>query len=190
MSAAALAPPADPFERTDAGVIRAAELRALYNFWQERRGSRSQPDRASFLPEELKPWWPDLIIYDVVPFSAGPRYRFRLQGTRVVQSDGADFTGRYLDDVMPPPFRFGMLAAYHRAVNERAPVYTVRDSQDRAGRPVVFERLILPLGPDGAAPKQLLTGLLAHAYGAYFERYSIMRDVEQPPDFLVRAIIA
>ena len=189
MNAAALAPPADPFDRADAGVIRAAELRSLYNFWQERRGGRSQPDRASFLPEELAPWWPDLIIYDVVPFSAGPRFRFRLQGTRVVQSDGADFTGRYLDEVMLPPFRIGMLAAYQRSVSERAPVYTVRDCHDRSGRPVVFERLILPLGPDGARPTQLLTCLLAHAYGAYFERHGISRDDDHPPEFLVRAII-
>lgn len=164
-------------------------MRALLAFWQARRGPHSQPPRTSFLAEELMPWWPDLVLHDVVAGPAGPRFRFRVQGTRVEQIDRGQFTGRFLDEVVAPARHGIVLEGYHRCLEARAPVYTVREAHDRIGRPVVFERLILPLGPDGAPPSQLLVCLMVHSDGAYFEREGVIRDEAWPAAYLVRAII-
>jgi hypothetical protein len=174
-------------------AVANAELRALLALWRAAAAAagRATPRRADLLPEAMARWWPDLAVYDVVADEAGIRMRFRLQGERVANADGGTFTGRFLDETLPAAQVDGIMAGYCAVFAARAPVYAARHTHDRLGRAVVFERLIMPFGEADGPPAHMITALLVHAHGAYFERADIISHVGEPSaEYLVRAVLA
>src|SRR3954470_5565061 len=77
--------------------ISSAMVSGLARYWDRKRGRRSMPTWADIDPAEIKPLLPHLMVtrYERNPF----RVRYVLVGTWVVQYSGADFTGRYLDEL-------------------------------------------------------------------------------------------
>ncbi|HEV8389404.1 MAG TPA: hypothetical protein VGQ35_06165 [Dongiaceae bacterium] len=77
----------------------------------------------------MKPFLPYLLISDVEhnPF----RIRYRLVGTKVVEATGMDFTGRYLDELLPSDEDEPRMDDYAAAYHGRCPV---------AGRTVISVR--------------------------------------------------
>ncbi len=51
------------------------------------------------------------------------------------------------------------LAPYVQAVRTGAPVYTIQDVSDAAGRVIHFERLLLPFARDGETVDRILAAL-------------------------------
>lgn len=76
-------------------------VRSLYAVWDRARGARQMPARADIDPAEIGA---ELLPYIMIgDFESDPfRVRFRLVGTRLVESAGWDFTGCYLDDMKWP----------------------------------------------------------------------------------------
>src|SRR4051794_28327761 len=78
--------------------VQNPQLDSLYRLWESKLTGRLMPARRDFLAEDFAPWMPNLAISDV---EAEPRrYRLRLVGTGINEYDGADYTGRYLDEVL------------------------------------------------------------------------------------------
>lgn len=73
-------------------------VRRLIEMWQVLRQGRPVPLRSTIDPAHLKDLLPNLLIADIErdPF----RVRYRLVGTAVVSSNGFDFTGRYVDELL------------------------------------------------------------------------------------------
>jgi hypothetical protein len=123
------------------------KFESLLRLWEERRGARTLPCRRDFLPEELKAWMGHLAI---VSLHDGPRRFFaELAGEMVVQYDGADFTGKYLEDAIPPRVVAALVAPYDAAIEHRRPVYCRIGPGPLRGRITSVDRLILPCGTDG-----------------------------------------
>lgn len=90
------------------------DLAALYAFWGSKRGQRAYPARRDFLPEEFRDWMGHIGIVEA---EYDPqRFKVRLSGTFIVDYEGRDYTGKYLDDVVPPHDLDDVVAPYTRVI--------------------------------------------------------------------------
>jgi hypothetical protein len=136
--------------------------RALYDWWATKRGARTLPTRGDFLAEELVPWWPDLVFYEIERGSGAPRFRFRVHGDNAAIADGGNFTGRFLDEVLPRESANQVLDCYNAVFRAQLPLYSRSHRFSRDGHNIGFERLLLPFG-DG--PVQHILAYLVRVAG-------------------------
>ncbi|MBI3506133.1 MAG: PAS domain-containing protein [Proteobacteria bacterium] len=141
-----------PTIRRDA--IASVRPRALFDWWDTRRGARALPTRRDFFAEELVSWWPDLVFYDVERDGGASRFRFRVHGDNAAVADGGNFTGRFLDEVLPPESANQILHCYAAVLSTKLPLYSRSHRFSRDGHNIGFERLLLPFG-DGEVQQVL-----------------------------------
>jgi len=139
-------------------AIPSARARALFDWWAGRLAGRAMPVRGDFLAEELAAWWPDLILYDVERANGASRFRFRVHGANAVISDGGNFTGRHLDEVLPAQLAQPIVGCYRAVECMRLPLYSQVHRPSVQGYNVGFERLIVPFGAGNV--EQLLAFLV------------------------------
>jgi hypothetical protein len=70
-----------PFQNAD------SRLHRLFEYWDRKRGPRAMPARRDIEPTDLVPLLPHLMMVDV---EEGPRFRYRVFGTAVVEAFGSD----------------------------------------------------------------------------------------------------
>lgn len=134
-------------------IVTSDRIRRLTAYWQSRRGDRPIPRRTDIDPADIRDLLPNVVMVDVEqPF----RIRYRLVGTRVVEFNRFDFTGRYLDDL-----RWDVEGRYTRAyrlvTDIRQPVYGI-DAWPLAGEMTGRSEIaILPLSSDGTLVDRCLT---------------------------------
>lgn len=103
----------------DAARITSQRIRAFHRYWHDKRGSADVPLRSSIDPLDIPRLLPYIVLTEIeTPF----RVRYRLVGTKVAESNGADFTGRYLDECGFAVEAF-LRDCYQRLVATRAPVF-------------------------------------------------------------------
>ena len=72
--------------------------------WRSLAGIEGIPFRAEMTARRFQPYLKSIFLYERVEPSHGERrYRMRLMGSRIVQVFG-EFTGKYLDEVVPENF--------------------------------------------------------------------------------------
>lgn len=133
---------------TIAAAIPPGKARELAEWWLALRKGRKFPNRTDFYPEDIARWWPDMILYDVERGDGPPAYRFRVHGQNAVASDGGNFTGHLLNDVLVPAMRSSILHDYGIVVASGKAIYSKLQREAVQGFPVQFERLLLPLGSE------------------------------------------
>jgi hypothetical protein len=133
--------------------IRSEMLHALYGWWHSHRGD-DIPERISLDPVDLKQLLPNLMISDIEddPF----RVRYRLVGTNVVSATGLDFTGRYLDELVPADRDGHRLLDYRTACSDRLPVLGASSVKTSAGNRSAYEYGIFPLRNGGTPVAQFV----------------------------------
>ncbi|MFN3399161.1 MAG: PAS domain-containing protein [Ferrovibrio sp.] len=131
-------------------AISHPKLRALFDLWDARRGSRQAPPRSDFSHEDLLPWFGHLMLLDCLDTN---EYRYRLYGTKLTQLFGFDLTGHMVsasaDRIGDKP-----LDEYARVVRIGAPVYVSRISPS-AREYLKVDKLALPLMEGGRVTKIL-----------------------------------
>lgn len=131
-------------------AISHPKLRALFDLWDARRGSRQAPPRSDFSHEDLLPWFGHLMLLDCLDNN---EYRYRLYGTALTQLFGFDLTGKLVgassDLIGAKP-----QDEYARVVRIGAPVYTSRISPS-AREYLQVDKLALPLMEGGRVTKIL-----------------------------------
>jgi hypothetical protein len=138
------------------------KLRAIYTYWNSKRGDREMPSRADLDPADLKPHLPQLVLLDV---ELDPlRFRYRLVGTEVTRVrrglGKSDPTGTYVDEVTHHQGTSAVLAHYQRVVAERKPSLDRGTYTPDPERPWArFTRLVMPLSKDGKTVDMLLVTL-------------------------------
>jgi hypothetical protein len=112
------------------------------------------PGRAQFDPIDVPALLPNVWLLERQP---GPRFRYRLMGTRVAAAFQGDLTGRYIGEVHSPAAAAAMLAYLTGVAESRLPHF-------RIGSPTAWpianfltlERLYMPLAHDGATVDMIL----------------------------------
>ena len=121
-------------------------LRALLDYWHRARGARRMPARGDLRPADLPRLLPHLFLIDV---EAEPlRLRYRLLGTALTEAVGRDSTGRYCDEIYPPPAMAEIERSYRWIMAHRAPVRTPGRAIHNELGFYDYEMLHLPLSPD------------------------------------------
>jgi hypothetical protein len=133
--------------------IRSEMIRALHSWWHSHCGD-DIPERVSLNPMDLKQLLANLIISDVehAPF----RVRYRLVGTNVVSAAGLDFTGRYLDELVPADRDGHRLLDYKTSYAERLPVLGRSSVATSAGNRSAYEYGMFPLTNGGKPVAQFI----------------------------------
>ncbi|HYC02773.1 MAG TPA: PAS domain-containing protein [Azospirillaceae bacterium] len=138
--------------------IENAQLAGLLALWETVRDGRPLPARREFRAEDFQPWFGHIGIIEL---HDGPKRLYvRLAGTAINRYDGRDFTGRYLEDCLPPEVHATMLAPYERCRTERAPVACTMDARALKGAARRLDRLLLPCG-DGERVDSVIVGMYA-----------------------------
>lgn len=152
---------------TDAQIVDpepsqlAPTLQPLLAYWKSRCRDGRLPARADIDPLDIPRLLPFLYLVDIEPRSGGAtphRFRYRLVGTGIVERNGSDPTGHYLDEFADRPFHETIVADYTRCATEKRPVAAARRFLDAAGRRWPYQRLVLPLSENGHDVNMLLGG--------------------------------
>ena len=142
-------------------LLLAPSLQPLLAYWTSRCTDGRLPARADIDPLDIPRLLPFLYLVDVERQTGGAapyRFRYRLVGTGIVERNGGDPTGQYLDAFENRPFHETIVADYTRCAAERRPVAAARRFMDMTGRHWPYQRLVLPLSENGLDVNMLLGG--------------------------------
>ena len=121
-------------------------LRRLRDYWQGLRGTAAIPAKEAIDPLDFRYVLGYVTLVDVE--SNPRRYRFRLDGSRLVELSGMNYTGKYLDELGLPDYIDFIAAGYDLVVETLQP-FAYRKEGDFDQKVFDEETLILPLGHDG-----------------------------------------
>lgn len=138
-----------------------AGLRDFYRYWLAKRGGRRVPARADIDPIEIRRFLPNIFMLDVI--DGGARFRYRLVGTAVGNAIG-DYTGRYVDEALPPAQYAIYRQKYESIIRDFAIHYEVARVLWHERADVLYRRLMLPLSDDQMSANILL-GVSHFEYG-------------------------
>jgi hypothetical protein len=130
------------------------EIRGFATYWQTKRAARRAPARCDIDPSELARFLPHMYMLDVVP--PGPRVRMRLIGSDATMRGGFNFTGRFLDEVLPPELYTEVQLEVNDVVQEFALRYKISDLEWQDRPYARYHRLMMPLSPDQATVNMIL----------------------------------
>ena len=144
-----------PAVSLDLSEVTSPRIHRLHAYWQHQRDKRGGqlPRRGDIAPDQIRDLLPNIMIVDV---ERDPmRFRYRLVGTRVVEYNGVEFTGRYLGEIGWPEEQ-DLVDGYAFVANSRRPFFGLLawELVTRAVGRCEFVRL--PLSEDGALVSQIL----------------------------------
>ncbi len=148
-SRAGLIPDADPDADRLAGLLGRLKREStfekawLMEYWLSLRDC-GMPDYRRFDPLDIPNLLGDLAVVAVE--RPGPRFRFRLYGTRIAELRGRDLTGLYLDDpgVLPGHHRQGFVKSYLEVAESGQPAMAIVPYEPDHGVVGNYHRLLLP----------------------------------------------
>ncbi|HEY1384148.1 MAG TPA: PAS domain-containing protein [Dongiaceae bacterium] len=139
----------------DIAQITSPRIHRLFSYWQHRQQARvgKLPRRGDIAPDQIRDLLPNIMIVDV---ERDPlRFRYRLVGTRVVEYNGFEFTGRYLGEIGWPEEQ-ALFDSYAEVVQACRPFFGALDWELVQGRIGRCEFARLPLSEDGETVSQIL----------------------------------
>jgi hypothetical protein len=176
------------FKTSTPDVVRSVRHRWLLNYWQRLRRDQRAPLWKTLDIEELSRMVDNMQFCDIVEEQGAPKFLVRFCGARIVQAYG-ECNDQFLDDKLPPLLRDATLAAYRQTAASGSPVYTISQVPDREGKPVSFERLLLPFARDGTNIDRVLTMLEWVSVEGGFKGDKLLRSQSQAPVYSVCATI-
>lgn len=134
------------------------QLRTLCELWATKRNGDFLPSRADFTDDDLRPWFGNLLLVDVV--EGAQKFRFRLMGTSLVDAACRELTGKFFDEADISGYEADVLEDYAEVVRTRGPVCRTRRYNPVPGTFMdhwrIYERLLLPLANDGRTIDKIL----------------------------------
>jgi hypothetical protein len=164
-------------------VVRSINQRWLLSRWNEMRAASPLPCWKGMETKELAAMAGSLYFCDVVENAGRSRLLTRYRGKRIEEAFGKVGERRYLDEVLPPLYRDAALATYTQVLVTRLPVYTIAEMNDRNGRIVHFERLLLPFAHEASRIDRILASLEMVSPEGAFESRDLMKSAPKPPAF-------
>lgn len=153
--------------------LRSPVTRALFDYWQMKRGARPYPAWTDINLMDVYRIAPQVIVRDVI--DGGAEFRCRFSGTGISEVMGLDGTGELLRETYNPQAVEAIKARYRPVLEGRGPVRAVGYVQAvKKNLPTAFEAVYLPL-----ADKE---GEIGHIIVAYDFFYEPLPDELQPPD--------
>lgn len=149
-------------------------LKHLFDYWQQKRGSRFAPGRADIDPLELKFILPQVLIFDVL--DGGADFRARVAGTATYALHNADITGDLLSTLKPKEFARTILLHYQGIIAHQQPTYSRTGYWEGNFEAEAYHALRLPLSSNGRDIDMILVG---EDYGA--SPYKLFERMNKAP---------
>ena len=147
------------------------ELARALALWQEKAGAHGLPSRHELGARALKAFLPNVVIVDAVGDRPTRRYRFRLEGTALVELLG-DHTGKFFDEAVASPFRERWSAMMDATLDGGAPLRFFGSIEYDAQDYLSLELLLTPLSDEGVEAVLLV----AYARSSALEVFKEYRD--------------
>ena len=132
-------------------------FRRLADYLASKAPPGKLPGRQHIDPVEIPDLLPFLMMIDVLPRESGrPRYRMRLIGTQVVELHGQEFTGQFVEDVLPAKDGEMILRGYDEIVRGKKAHYRSGVVVLAGRKHIRYDRAAFPLASDGEHVDMLL----------------------------------
>jgi hypothetical protein len=145
-------------------------VRTLHDYWRQIARPGGLPGRQHMDPLDIPDLLPRIWLLDVV--QPGPRFRFRLVGSRIADRLGYDPTGEWLEDALLDYESNPSLTDRYRATVESGrPTYRLGPQRLTRTRDFEFvENIFLPMAEDGRTVDMLMALSV------------LVENPDQPPD--------
>lgn len=147
-----------PYQEERCARPEIARLQSLLRLWEDTaQDAGGLPSRRRFTFEAMRPWLGHVAIWAV---ERDPlRFRATLIGLKLVEWDGQEGTGRYLDEIISDRHRARAIARYTQ-VATTGTWYADKARLLSPGTTVAtLHRLLLPCGDDGIHADTILTAI-------------------------------
>ena len=118
-------------------------LLALFQYWDHKRGERLMAARRDIDPTEIPRLLPHIRLTEIL--DGCTRFRYRLVGTAVVEAYGADFTGKYTDELYNGERKAYVERNYCIIYEKKRPMFLRSRYITLKGYDIVANRLLAPL---------------------------------------------
>lgn len=177
------------FESGTPSAIKSIKQRDFLNTWLRLYARDQQlPKFGDFQPERMAEEIADLVFYTIESASNPPRIVIDSDGTRMSNAYGKTGKGQNLDDYLGPKLAPVVLPIYYECIARKLPVFTISHVVDSHGRPVDYERLLLPFS-DGTGVNKVLASLKTISEEGSFEIRNLMRTNDALPVYRLRSVI-
>jgi hypothetical protein len=176
------------FDSATPSIVKSIRQRDILNSWLRLFARGGQPpQQEDFRPERLEDELPDLVFLRVERGADEPRFVIESDGTHPADAHGSPGKGRYLDEYLGPMLAPATLI-YQECCRRGRPTYTISRFDDIYGRPVDYERLLLPFS-NGGAVDTIIASLKTISENGGFELRNLMRANPAPPAYKLRVVI-
>jgi len=157
-------------------VVRAINQRWLLKFWNQHLGTHRVPRWQPVEVENLSRVAANLSILEVSAGTGPARFLVRFHGESIGQIYGStDCRGKYLDEIIPSASHQEGLAPYRQALD--------------TGRPVYYERLLLPYSLDGQTIDHIMASFEFVCPDGAFKLHALMKSPDAAPVLRLSATI-
>src|ERR1700722_701607 len=132
-------------------------LLGLFQYWDRKRGDRAMPARRDLDPTDIPRLLPHLRITEIL--DGCTRFRYRLVGTAVVEAYGADFTGKYTDELYNGERKLNIERHCRILYEKKRPMFLRSRYVTLKGYDVMANRLLAPLSNDGVEVDMVIAAL-------------------------------
>jgi hypothetical protein len=133
-------------------------VRELFDYWNERRGTRLAPERVDIEPGAIR-----RVLADTFILSCEPRHPFRIAGTRVCALFARELKGTGFLDLWSAASRHDLRTLLAIATDETVGVVASAVATGPAAAKLQLELLLLPLSQRGPGTARLLGALAPSA---------------------------
>ncbi|WP_421882147.1 PAS domain-containing protein [Pacificispira sp.] len=131
------------------------DIREIYHYWNDRRGSRRSPSRSDIDPLDFHRLLPGVTLLTVV--STDPLdLVYKVVGTREVTFRGRDPTGLTVSSAFHGPSPENALRSYAAVIERHEPLFRRDTLRSLTGNMVREERIFLPLSAEDETVDQIL----------------------------------
>ena len=177
------------FESANPSIVRSIRQRDLLQAWIRLFAAKGEAPRFDdYNPDQLNEELPELMYYDVDHHGSSPRFKIAHEGGRFRDVFGVTGIGQYLDQLEGFVLTEATHNIYREACLRRLPAYSIALVEDRDGRPVTWERLLLPFCEGGQATV-LMASLKPVSTEGRFESRGLMANNQTERRYQVYAII-
>lgn len=157
-AASAVAAPAVELDGASLDLIQQPGNEDLLTFYRHWEGLRSHPTeippRDRFDPIEIPRLLGRVLLAEVI-YEPTVRVRYRILGSQIVDTEGANHAGKFLDEINPDPDT--VMRRHYMDLIERGRMYVRKDTAYWSGRPhVAYSILLLPLSSDDGQMSHIL----------------------------------
>lgn len=177
------------FENRGPSVVKSIKQRDLLNTWLRLYAKSGDAPRVEdFQPERLGDEGLQMGHYSVVRKSDAIRFIIDDDGARLAEIFGASGRGCFLDEYVGPELTASILPIYYECAGRGLPVYSIASVHDIKGRPVAYERLLLPFF-DGSSVNRIIGSINTICEDGAFEVKRLMRGAGAIPIYKLLAVI-